>query len=73
MRKMVSNIQEIKARGAYVLAVAKEGNEAIAAQSDKMVYIPECRDEIVPLISCSAAAAFRILCSQEERLQHRQT
>lgn len=49
--KMVSNIQEIKARGAYVLAVAKEGNEAIAAQSDKMVYIPECRDEIVPLIS----------------------
>lgn len=29
----------------------KEGNEAIAAQSDKMVYIPECRDEIVPLIS----------------------
>ena len=49
--KMVSNIQEIKARGAYVLAVAKEGNEAIAAQSDKMVYIPECRDEIAPLIS----------------------
>lgn len=49
--KMVSNIQEIKARGAYVLAVAKEGNDAIAAQSDKMVYIPECRDEIAPLIS----------------------
>ena len=69
--KMVSNIQEIKARGAYVLAVAKEGNDAIAAQSDKMVYIPECRDEISASHKRSTAAAFRILCSQGERLQHR--
>ena len=49
--KMVSNIQEIKARGAYVLAVAKEGNEAISQQSDKTVYIPKARDEVMPLLS----------------------
>ena len=44
--KMVSNIQEIKARGAYVMAMAKEGNTSIADHSDKMIYIPWCRDEI---------------------------
>ena len=38
--KMVSNIQEIKARGAYVMAIAKDGNESIAKHSDKMIYIP---------------------------------
>lgn len=49
--KMVSNIQEIKARGAYVLAVVKEGNDEVAKQSDDMIYIPEVRDEISPLLS----------------------
>lgn len=49
--KMVSNIQEIKARGAYVLAVAKEGNDEVSKQSDDMIYIPEVRDEIAPLLS----------------------
>ena len=48
---MVSNIQEIKARGAYVLAVVKEGNDEVAKQSDDMIYIPEVRDEISPLLS----------------------
>lgn len=63
--KMVSNIQEIKARGAYVLAVAKEGNDAIAAQSDKMVYIPECRDEIAPLISVVPLQLFAYYVARE--------
>lgn len=49
--KMVSNIQEIKARGAYVLAVAKEGNDAVSEQCDDMIYIPDVRDEIAPLLS----------------------
>ena len=49
--KMLSNIQEVKARGAYVLSVAKEGNTAIEAHSDEVIYIPACRDEITPLLS----------------------
>ena len=49
--KMFSNILEIKARGAYVLAVVKEGNDEVAKQSDDMIYIPEVRDEISPLLS----------------------
>lgn len=49
--KMLSNIQEIKARGAHVLSIAKEGNTAIEGQSNEVIYIPQCRDEITPLLS----------------------
>lgn len=49
--KMLSNIQEVKARGAYVIGVAKEGNTEIEAQADKVIYIPDCMDEVTPLLS----------------------
>ena len=63
--KMVSNIQEIKARGAYVMAIAKDGNESIAKHSDKMIYIPECRDEITPLISVVPLQLFAYYVAKE--------
>ena len=63
--KMVSNIQEIKARGAYVMAIAKDGNESIAKHSDKMIYIPECRDEITPLISVVPLQIFAYYVAKE--------
>lgn len=63
--KMVSNIQEIKARGAYVMAIAKEGNNSIATQSDRMIYIPECRDEITPLISVVPLQLFSYYVAKE--------
>lgn len=49
--KMLSNIQEIKARGAYVIGVAKDNNHQIEEQANEVIYIPECRDEITPLLS----------------------
>jgi len=49
--KMLSNIQEVKARGAYVVGLAKEGNTEIEKQADRVIYIPECRDELTPLLS----------------------
>lgn len=49
--KMLSNIVETKARGAYVLAVAKEGHTAIESEADSVIYIPECRDELTPILS----------------------
>ncbi len=49
--KMLSNIQEVKARGACVLGIAKEGNVEIERQSDHVIYIPECVDELTPLLS----------------------
>ena len=49
--KMLSNMQEVKARGADILALAKESNTAVERQADDVIYIPECMDEITPLIS----------------------
>ncbi len=40
-QKMISNIVEVKARGAFVMAVTCEGNKAIEKASDYVLYIPE--------------------------------
>ena len=49
--KMLSNIKEVQARGAYVLAVAKEGDTEVEKQADEVIYIPDCPDELTPLLS----------------------
>ena len=38
--KMVSNIQEVRARGAHVIAIATSGNEDIQHHADDVIYIP---------------------------------
>ncbi len=40
-KKTISNIVEVKARGAFVMAVTGESNKAIEKASDYVVYIPE--------------------------------
>jgi glucosamine--fructose-6-phosphate aminotransferase (isomerizing) len=49
--KMMSNIKEVKARGAYVLAIAKEGNEEISEVADETFYIPKTLDVLAPILS----------------------
>jgi glucosamine--fructose-6-phosphate aminotransferase (isomerizing) len=38
--KVVSNIQEVRARGAHVIAIATDGNEDIQHHADDVVYVP---------------------------------
>ena len=42
--KVVSNLQEAKARGAMVVAVATEGDEEIVRHADHVIRIPKVRD-----------------------------
>jgi glucosamine--fructose-6-phosphate aminotransferase (isomerizing) len=49
--KMLSNIEEIKARQAYVVGVAKKGNTRIKKVSDETIYIPQCADEVAPVLA----------------------
>ena len=49
--KMVSNIQEVKARNAHIISLAQEGNSGIEAHSDEVFYIPRTKDELTPLLS----------------------
>ncbi|MEO6867787.1 MAG: glutamine--fructose-6-phosphate transaminase (isomerizing) [Gaiellales bacterium] len=49
--KVVSNIQEVRARGAAVIVVATEGNTEIAQHADYVIYVPRVRNELMPLLA----------------------
>ena len=39
--KLVSNIQEVRARGAHVIAIASDGHEDIQHHADDVIYVPK--------------------------------
>ena len=47
--KVVSNLQEARARGAKIVVIATEGDEDIKAHADYVIYIPKVRDCFVPI------------------------
>ncbi len=49
--KMLSNIEEIKARGARVLAVGTRGDERLAKLADDLFEIPPLMDSLQPLLT----------------------
>jgi glucosamine--fructose-6-phosphate aminotransferase (isomerizing) len=49
--KIVSNIQEIKARKGKVIAVISEGDEAIANMADDIMIVPQADEIVAPLLS----------------------
>lgn len=49
--KMVSNMQEVKARGAFVASIAQEHNRSVEKVSDEVIYIPNCDDMLVPIVA----------------------
>jgi len=49
--KMISNIKEVKARGAYVYAITTEGETEIKKVADEVIYIPETLDILKPVLS----------------------
>ncbi|MGG9970181.1 glutamine--fructose-6-phosphate transaminase (isomerizing) [Ferruginibacter sp. SUN002] len=50
--KIVSNIQEIKARKGKVIAIITEGDEVIPGLADDVFYVPPADELIAPLLSC---------------------
>ena len=48
--KTVSNIREVKARGAQVLCVTQEGNEAAIGPADHVFYVPRTNPLFMPSI-----------------------
>jgi glutamine---fructose-6-phosphate transaminase (isomerizing) len=49
--KMVSNIQEVRARGARVIAIASEGDEEIRSHADEVIYVPRVPEWVSPFIN----------------------
>ena len=63
--KLVSNIQEVRARGARTIVIAEEGDEAVVPYADHIIRIPAIPTLLQPLVStvplqvlaCEIAAA----------------
>ena len=49
--KVVSNIQEIKARKGQIIAVASIGDQTLPTLSENIMYVPEIDEVIAPLLS----------------------
>ncbi|MBN2239284.1 MAG: glutamine--fructose-6-phosphate transaminase (isomerizing) [Dehalococcoidales bacterium] len=49
--KMVSNIQQIKARKSPVIAIATEGNEEIGEMADDVLYVPKISEPLTPILT----------------------
>ncbi|MCO6461265.1 MAG: glutamine--fructose-6-phosphate transaminase (isomerizing) [Saprospiraceae bacterium] len=49
--KIVSNVQEVKARKGIVIAVVNEGDVEIAKLADYIIEIPQTEDQLTPLLS----------------------
>jgi glucosamine--fructose-6-phosphate aminotransferase (isomerizing) len=49
--KVVSNIQEVKARKGKIIAIVTEGDEEVKKMSDYVIEIPETDEILVPLVS----------------------
>ena len=49
--KVISNIQEVRARGARVIAIASEGDDRVAAHADEVITIPATDWMLAPLLA----------------------
>lgn len=49
--KVVSSIQQVKARNGRVIAIATEGDKEIASMVDHVIYVPETHRLFTPLLS----------------------
>ena len=49
--KMVSQVEQVKARGGIVIAVATEGDEAIRRKADHVLYVPQTSPLLTPVLT----------------------
>ena len=58
LEKTCSNIQEIRARGGPVVALATEGNKDIKELCDDVIFLPETQEELQPILHAIATQLF---------------
>lgn len=63
--KMVSNVEEIRARGARIIGVSKEGKTEIENVSDEVIYVPQCMDEVAPVLAVIPLQIFAYYVAKE--------
>ena len=49
--KVMSNLEEVRARKGKVIAIANQGDEKIASLSDHVIYLPRVSEALIPLLT----------------------
>jgi glutamine---fructose-6-phosphate transaminase (isomerizing) len=52
--KMISNMKEVEARHGRIIAIATDGDAAVAKLAEDILYVPDIRDEFSPLVNVVA-------------------
>ncbi|MER7073636.1 glutamine--fructose-6-phosphate transaminase (isomerizing) [Terrabacter sp. NPDC000476] len=66
--KVVSNIQEIRARGARTLVIAEEGDEAVVPFADEVIRVPATSPLLAPLLTVVPLQVFALWLSTAKGL-----
>lgn len=63
--KMYSNIEEIRARHAHIISLVKENHQEIRKISTDVIEIPQCCDEVAPLLAIIPLQLFSYYMARE--------
>jgi glucosamine--fructose-6-phosphate aminotransferase (isomerizing) len=66
--KVVSNIQEIRARGARTLVIAEEGDESVVPFADEVISVPVTSQLLAPLLTVVPLQVFALWLSTAKGL-----
>ncbi|MEY4043311.1 MAG: hypothetical protein RL529_878 [Actinomycetota bacterium] len=58
--KVISNIQEIRARGAKVIAIAEEGDNQVADYAEHVIFVPQSESMFAPLLTVIPLQVFAL-------------
>ena len=61
--KMISNIQELQSRDAFVIGVTMEGNEAVSKVCDTTLFLPQIDERLAPILSVIPMQLFAYYCA----------
>jgi glucosamine--fructose-6-phosphate aminotransferase (isomerizing) len=59
-KKVVSNIQEIRARGALTIVIAHDGDEDVVDSASEVIRIPQCSPMLAPLLAVVPLQVFAL-------------
>jgi glutamine---fructose-6-phosphate transaminase (isomerizing) len=48
--KLMSNVEEVRARGGQIIGIASEGDERVGDHADEVIFVPETTEELSPVV-----------------------
>ena len=51
LEKLISNVEEVRARGGHIIAIAARGEDRIAGHADEVIYVPATPELISPIVN----------------------